>query len=89
MACGTPVAAFPVPGPLDVVGDASGGVLHEDLRTAALQALRLPRHEARARALRFDWNSVCEQFLKMVVPAAVIDVRTVAPTTSTRKAAKS
>ena len=69
MACGTPVAAYPVPGPLDVVGDSAGGVLHEDLKTAALQALALSRQGARERALRFDWSTVCEQFLLMLVPA--------------------
>jgi glycosyltransferase involved in cell wall biosynthesis len=69
MACGTPVAAYPVPGPLDVVGDCDGGVLHEDLRTAALQALELSRNAARARALQFDWAAVCDQFLSMLVPA--------------------
>ena len=69
MACGTPVAAFPVEGPLDVVGDSGGGVLHEDLRVAALQALALSRNVARARALQFDWNQVCEEFLSLVVPA--------------------
>ena len=52
MACGTPVAAYPVPGPLDVVGSSPGGVLDLDLRAAALRALALPRDQARARALR-------------------------------------
>jgi glycosyltransferase involved in cell wall biosynthesis len=69
MACGTPVAAFPVPGPLDVVGGSDGGVLHEDLRHAALRALELPRERARARALEFDWRPVCEQFIGHLVPA--------------------
>lgn len=68
MACGTPVAAFPVPGPLDVVADSDGGVLDKDLRKAALEALELSRQAARARALQFDWNEVCEQFLGMLVP---------------------
>ncbi len=67
MACGTPVAAYPVPGPLDVVSDSDGGVLHDDLRVAALQALELSRHGARARALQFDWRQVCEQFLSLLV----------------------
>jgi glycosyltransferase involved in cell wall biosynthesis len=70
MACGLPVAAYPVEGPLDVVGDSDGGVLHEDLRTAALEALLCSRHAARARALTFDWQRVCDQFLAMLVPAA-------------------
>ena len=36
MACGLPVAAYPVTGPRDVIGDSKAGVLHEDLRTACL-----------------------------------------------------
>lgn len=73
MACGTPVAAYPVAGPLDVVaprGDADdGGVLHDDLRTAALRALDIPRAAARRRALQFDWSAVCAQFISHLVPA--------------------
>ena len=68
MACGTPVAAFPVPGPLDVIGSSDGGVLHEDLRHAALEALKIPRERARARALQFDWRPVCDQFISHLVP---------------------
>ena len=77
MACGTPVAAFPVAGPLDVVGDSDGGVLDEDLRAAALRALALPRDRARARALAFDWAAVCEQFVGFLVPAHAGDVGSV------------
>ncbi|RQP25846.1 glycosyltransferase family 4 protein [Piscinibacter terrae] len=68
MACGLPVAAFPVPGPLDVVGSSDGGVLHDDLRHAALEALKIPRDRARARALEFDWKPVCDQFISFLVP---------------------
>lgn len=68
MACGTPVAAFPVDGPLDVVGTSDGGVLDHDLAAAASRALQVPRERARARALCFDWGSVCEQFLAYLVP---------------------
>ena len=70
MACGTPVAAYPEAGPLDVVGPhGEGGVLDADLRAAALGALQVPREQARARALRFDWSAVCDQFLGHLVPA--------------------
>lgn len=69
MACGTPVAAYPVPGPLDVVGDSDGGVLDEDLGRAALQALAVPRERALARARCFDWEAVCDQFIGHLVPA--------------------
>lgn len=72
MACGTPVAAYPVDGPLEVLGQseahARGGVLHEDLRQAWYQALIVPRHEARARALNFSWIQAGQQFLAHLVP---------------------
>jgi glycosyltransferase involved in cell wall biosynthesis len=68
MACGTPVAAFPVPGPRDVVGSSAGGVLHEDLRVASLAALRLPRADARAQAERFTWAAATRQFLRALQP---------------------
>jgi glycosyltransferase involved in cell wall biosynthesis len=74
MACGTPVAAFPVAGPLDVLGQkgagrSAGGVLDADLRAAALQALGHDRDAVRSRALQFDWSAVCAQFLDHLVPA--------------------
>lgn len=78
LACGTPVAAFPVPGPLDVIGDSPAGVLDADLRRAALRALEVPRAAARARALEFDWQRVCEQFVAYLVPSRP-GARTVTP----------
>ena len=77
MACGLPVAAFPVPGPLDVVGASDGGVLHDDLRLAAMKALQIPRDKARERALQFDWKPVCEQFIDFLVPVGAREVHTV------------
>ncbi|HUP07568.1 MAG TPA: glycosyltransferase family 1 protein [Caldimonas sp.] len=68
LACGTPVAAFRVPGPLDVVGESAGGVLDDDLRRAALTALALDRAAARARALAFDRDRVRDQFLSWLAP---------------------
>ena len=62
MACGLPVAAYPVTGPRDVIGDSKAGVLHEDLRTACLQALQLKREDALARARLFTWRAATEQF---------------------------
>jgi glycosyltransferase involved in cell wall biosynthesis len=71
MACGTPVAAYPVAGPLDVVGDSAAGVLDEDLQAAALRALDLSSDDARARARQFDWEAVCDQFVSLLVPVRV------------------
>lgn len=69
LACGTPVAAFPVPGPQDVLGDSPAGVLDEDLRAAAFAALRVPRAHARQRALHFGWGGVTDRFVELLVPA--------------------
>ncbi len=68
MACGTPVAAYPVPGPLDVVGNSDGGVLDVDLRRAAMRALDVPRSRARARAMEFDWDDVARRFVAYLAP---------------------
>jgi hypothetical protein len=69
MACGTPVAAYPVPGPLDVVGfDSAGGVLDEDLRVACLAALDKPRDGVIEHARRFTWAAATEQFEQALKP---------------------
>ncbi|HEV8444634.1 MAG TPA: glycosyltransferase family 1 protein [Steroidobacteraceae bacterium] len=68
MACGVPVAAYPVTGPRDVIGDSGAGVLHEDLRTACLAALRLRREDALARARQFSWRAATEQFFGNLHP---------------------
>jgi glycosyltransferase involved in cell wall biosynthesis len=63
MACGLPVAAYPVTGPIDVLGDSNAGVMHEDLREACLAALNIERAAARAHAEKFSWRAATEQFL--------------------------
>ena len=64
LACGVPVAAFPVTGPKDVIGQAPVGVLSEDLRDACLAALRLSREACRAFALENTWEQSARQFLE-------------------------
>jgi glycosyltransferase involved in cell wall biosynthesis len=72
MACGTPVAAFPVTGPLDVLGDVppaqSGGAMDDDLRAACLRALEIPRERARAHAMRYSWAECARQFADHLRP---------------------
>jgi glycosyltransferase involved in cell wall biosynthesis len=63
MASGTPAAAFPVTGPIDVVASGRSGVLSEDLRAAALAALELSRDAVRQHALAFSWERATAQFL--------------------------
>lgn len=77
MATGTPVAAFPVDGPLEVLGgslkaDGSchGGVMNADLKQACYNALTIPRQEARKRALDFSWERAAQLFESYLVPCA-------------------
>ena len=63
LASGTPVAAYPVTGPIDVIGTAPVGVLDPDLRTAALAALDLSRDACRRHAEGFSWAASARQFL--------------------------
>ena len=69
MASGLPVAAFPVTGPLDVVGDSGAGALSEDLREACLAALEIPRETAHAHSLKFTWRESARQFLRHIADA--------------------
>lgn len=68
LACGTPVAAFPVLGPVDVIGNSGAGVLHEDLGVACLRALDIPREKARRYAEQFSWQASIDQFVQHLAP---------------------
>lgn len=68
MACGLPVAAYPVTGPIDVLGDSEAGVMRENLQEACLLALRIPKAEARKHAEKFSWKVASEQFLDHLKP---------------------
>jgi glycosyltransferase involved in cell wall biosynthesis len=68
LACGTPVAAYPVQGPQDVVGDAPIAVLDDDLRDACLHALEIPGADARAFAMKNSWRACTLQFLANLPP---------------------
>ena len=70
LASGLPVAAYPAPGPIDVIGDSGAGVLDPDLRTAVLAALAIPREHCRSHALRFTWRECARQFLEQLCPVS-------------------
>lgn len=63
MACGVPVAAYPVIGPIDVVQSGVTGVLDEKLQKAAVEALQLNPAQCRAYALEHTWDAATQQFL--------------------------
>jgi glycosyltransferase involved in cell wall biosynthesis len=62
MACGVPVAAFPVTGPIDVIEDGITGALDTDLASAAQRALSIDPRSCRERALRASWESCAHEF---------------------------
>jgi len=62
LSCGTPVAAYPVPGPGDIV-TGGAGALDDDLGTAIAKALACTRNEAAALGARYSWSRCTAQFL--------------------------
>jgi glycosyltransferase involved in cell wall biosynthesis len=68
LASGTPVAAYPVTGPRDVLSDPRAGALDVDLNVAVARALTLDRADARAHGERFTWEASAAQFLSALEP---------------------
>lgn len=66
LACGTPVAAYPVTGPVDILDPASSA-MDEDLGKAIGQALTRDRSAAAAYGATFGWRRSAEQFLSALV----------------------
>ena len=67
-ACGLPVAALPVEGPVDVITDPAVGVLDTDLQAACRQALKLDRADCRAFVERRSWRESTAQFETYLAP---------------------
>lgn len=68
MACGVPVAAHPVTGPVDVVRDGRTGALDDDLSRAVRRALKLSPDDCRHYALQCSWQKSLDQFESNLVP---------------------
>ena len=72
MAAGTPVAAYPAPGPIDLIPGSGAGVLAltatEGLKEACIQCLDLDRSRVRAFAETFSWRACAEDFVKNLQP---------------------
>lgn len=69
LACGVPVAAFPVNGPSDVILSDKVGRLDENLKKAITEALQLSPKDCREYALNFSWTHCTQQFFSNLVPA--------------------
>lgn len=68
MATGTPVAAYPAPGPIDIIPGSGAGAVDQDLQTACLACLPLDRGEVRAYAEKFSWRASAEEFVRNLQP---------------------
>ena len=72
MASGTPVAAYPAPGPIDIIPNSGAGVLAasatEGLREACMDALKCDRQVVRAFAEKFSWRACAEDFVRNLQP---------------------
>jgi glycosyltransferase involved in cell wall biosynthesis len=68
LACGVPVAAHPVQGPTDVIGNSGAGALDNDLAAAVRGAIGIDPALCRARALRFRWDRSVREFLRHLAP---------------------
>jgi glycosyltransferase involved in cell wall biosynthesis len=62
MACGTPVAAYPVQGPMDVVDEGITGCLNTDLKQAVKDALMLDRNQVWTGSQRWSWERAWQIF---------------------------
>ena len=68
MATGSPVAAYPAPGPIDLIPGSGAGICDEDLATACREALKIDRAAVRAYAEKFSWRACTEEFIRNLQP---------------------
>jgi glycosyltransferase involved in cell wall biosynthesis len=68
MATGTPVAAYPVTGPIDIIPESKAGIVDEDLRAACLGCLDLKREDAISHAQNYSWDNVSQTFFDYLTP---------------------
>ena len=69
LACGVPVAAFPVQGPVDIIENGVTGYLDEDLGKAAIAALNIDPQRCREEALKYTWDACTRQFVNHIEAA--------------------
>jgi glycosyltransferase involved in cell wall biosynthesis len=68
MATGSPVAAYPAPGPIDLIPGSGAGVCDPDLKKACLECLEIDRQTVRKFAEGFSWRAAAEQFVANLEP---------------------
>ena len=68
-ACGTPVAGYPVTGPIDIVKNGVNGYLDEDLKHAIKQAQKIDRKSCIAYSKKYSWDEVASNFISTITEA--------------------
>jgi len=68
MATGTPVAGYPVSGPIDIIPGSGAGIVDEDLRKACLGCLDISRADTAAHAKNYTWEKVASDFVNLLKP---------------------
>lgn len=68
IACGTPVAAYPVTGPKDIITEGLNGATHACLKTAVTDALALDRNPISKSIPEYSWTHATKQFLAVLTP---------------------
>ena len=68
MSTGSPVAAYPAPGPIDLIPGSGAGVCDTDLKKACLECLEIDRQTVRKFAEGFSWRAAAEQFVANLEP---------------------
>lgn len=78
MACGTPVAAFPVAGPKDILfnvdAEQRAGIIDSDLRRACIAALEIPRDRVEMASREYTWEKCADQFLDAIMLQEGVDL---------------
>jgi glycosyltransferase involved in cell wall biosynthesis len=83
MACGVPVATYPVEGPLDVIQNGTNGWMDENLQTALDEALIVSREDCRKFAEGYSWDACTQQFLSLIQPNRVDETSEAEPAEKT------
>lgn len=83
MACGVPVATYPVEGPLDVIVNGINGWMDEDLQTAVNHAIEVDRKTCRKFAEGYSWEACTRQFLSLIQPNRVEETTEAEPAEKT------
>ena len=72
LACGIPVAAYPVSGPIDIIENGVNGSLNHDLETAIKDALKISKEECIKKAKQYTWQSSTNQFESSLTPIKIL-----------------